>query len=214
MDGDMPPSDYFTDCFSPKLSTVDGAFHTVAPGRLIGIGANEMRQFAANNIHVHLYTDSYRNRKDEFINSMKKVAPEHFHLHPNCTPENWVEEFSRYDAGWLHCFKSENGGDIMKATWDDMNLPARMGTLAAAGLPMIQYNNSGHIVATQESLKKINAGLFYKDANGLRAQLADRQLVDKLSRNMLQNRFRFCFDEYVPQLLDFFNQVIYKTNKR
>ena len=102
----------------------------------------------------------------------------------------------------------------MRATWDDLNMPARMNTLAVAGLPMIQYDNSGHIVAMQEHLKKINAGLFYKDANDLKTQLADHQLMDCLSSNMIQNRFRFCFDEYVPDLLDFFNQVIAKTKKQ
>jgi hypothetical protein len=173
-----------------------------------------MQQLAANNIHVHLYTGDLINRRNDLIESMTKAAPLHFHLHSHCVSENWVEEFSRYDAGWLHCFESENEGDIMRATWDDLNMPSRMNTLAAAGLPMIQYDNSGHIVATQEHLKKINAGLFYKDVNELQAQLADSQLMDTLNRNILKNRFRFCFDEYVPELMFFFNQVIAKTKKR
>ena len=213
MDGEMAPQEYFTNQFSPKISTVDGAFHTVAPGRLVGVGADEMRQFAENDIHVHLYTDNCYNRKDTFIESMAKVAPLHFHLHPHCDSENWVEEFSRYDAGWLHCFKSANYGDIMKATWDDLNLPARMSTLAAAGLPMIQYDNSGHIVSPQEYLKKIKGGIFYKNAKDLRTQLSDSQQMKVLSENILKNRFRFCFDEYVPELMDFFNQVITKSKK-
>ena len=214
MDGDMPPIEHFSNQFSPKLSATDGALHTVVPGRLIGVGANEMHQLADKNIHVHLYTENLHERRDSFINSMKKAAPSHFHSHPNCTPEKWVEEFSRYDAGWLHSFKSENEGDIMRATWDDLNMPARMNTLAAAGLPMIQFDNSGHIVAMQEHIKKINAGIFYKDADNLKAQLADRQLMEKLSNNMIQNRMCFCFDEYIPRLLDFFNQVISKTKKK
>ena len=213
MDGDLPPKEYFTDRFSPKISAVDGAYHTVVPGRMVGIEVNEMRQLAHHNIHVHLYTENFHERREKFIHTMKKTAPSHFHTHPNCTPENWVAEFSRYDAGWLHCFKSENEGELMRATWDDLNLPARMNTLAAAGLPMIQYDNSGHIVAMQEHLKKVNCGLFYKDIHDLQAQLADRLLMDELSRNMHNNKLRFCFDEYVPQLLDFFYQVISQTKK-
>jgi len=214
MDGDMPPGEHFSDCFSPKLSAVDGACHTVIPGRMIGIEAEEMWQLANNNIHVHLYTENFHERREGFIKAMKKVAPSHFHAHPICTPDNWVAEFSRYDAGWLHSFKSENEGDILRATWDDLNMPARMNTLAAAGLPMIQYDNSGHIVAMQEHLKKINGGLFYKNIEDLSAQLTDRRLMAALSDNVLKNRLRFCFDEYVPELMDFFNQVIAKTKKR
>ena len=214
LDGDLPPKAYFNDHFSPKLSAVDGEFHTVTPGRVVGIYPDTMRQLADNNIHVHLYTDTIQNRRDEFIRVMKAAAPLHFHLHPFCEPKNWVEEFSRYDAGWLHSFESDNCGDLTRATWDDLNMPARMNTLAAAGLPMIQYDNTGHIVATQEYLKKINAGLFYKEAQGLREQLADRQLMDTLNRNMLKNRFLFCFNEYVPALIDFFKLVIDKTKKR
>jgi hypothetical protein len=214
MDGDMPPKAYFTNRFSSKLSSVDGAFHTVTPGRVVGIDPSEMRQFAQNNIHVHLYTGMYYHRRDSLIESMKKVAPLHFHLHPHCDPEDWVEEFSRYDAGWLHRFESENEGDILRATWDDFNMPCRMNTLAAAGLPMIQYDNSGHTVAMQERVKKIGGGLFYKDAEDLRAQLFDRRRMETLNRNVLQNRFRFCFDEYVPFLMDFFNHVIADTKNR
>jgi len=213
MDGDLPPKEYFTDRFSPKLSANDGAFHTVTPGRVVGVYPDEMQQLAENDIHVHLYTNSINNMREGFIKSMTAVAPMHFHLHPHCEAENWVEEFSRYDAGWLHSFKSENAGDIMRATWDDLNMPARMNTLAVAGLPMIQYDNSGHIVAVQEHLKKINAGLFYKEAYELKEQLDDRQLMDTLTRNMIQNRFRFCFDEYVPELLEFFTQVIAKRKR-
>jgi len=213
MDGDMPPKAYFTDRFSPKLSAENGAFHTVTPGRIVGIEPVEMRQFAENNIHVHLYTDFHYHRRNSLMESMQKAAPLHFHLHPHCDPENWVEEFSRYDAGWLHRFESENEGDILRATWDDLNMPCRMNTLAAAGLPMIQYDNTRHIVAMQEHIKKIDCGIFYREAKDLKAQLANRQRMETLRRNVLQNRFRFCFDEYVPELMDFFNQVIANTKK-
>ena len=211
LDGDMPPKEFFTGRFSPKLSSADDAYHTVVPGRMVGIDANEMRQLAANNIHVHLYTENDHDNRQGIAMAMQKVAPSHFHAHPHCTPDKWVEEFSQYDAGWLHSFRSENEGDIMRATWDDLNLPARMNTLAAAGLPMIQYDNTGHTVAMQERLKAINGGLFYKNIEELKAQLADRQLMGTLNRNMLQNRMQFCFDEHVPELLDFFDRVISRS---
>jgi len=213
LDGDMPLKEYFNDRFMPKISTIDGAFHTLVSGRMIGVYPDEMRQLAENNIHVHMYSIDYYDRNNGYIKMMQKAAPSHFHLYPFCTPDNWVEEYSRYDAGWLHCFKSANNGDIHRATWDDLNIPARMNTLAAASLPMIQYDNSGHIVAMQECIKKINGGLFYKNINDLKSLLADRQQIKVLSENILKNRFSFCFDEYVPELIDFFNQVIAKSKK-
>lgn len=43
----------------------------------------------------------------------------------------------------------------MNAGWNDLNMPARMNTLVAAGLPMIQMNNEVHIVGMQSRIKKM-----------------------------------------------------------
>jgi hypothetical protein len=77
------------------------------------------------------------------------MAPCYLHTHANVSQENWVREFSQYDAGWLHFFTSRNAGELMRADWDDPNYPARIATLAAAGLPMLQCDNTGHLEATQ-----------------------------------------------------------------
>ena len=209
MDGDLPPKAYFGDVFSPKISAMKGGFHTIVSGRMVGVSPDLMREFAANDIHVHMYT----HHENPYHIQMRNAAPSHFHINLFCDAEHWTEEYSRYDAGWMHCFQSANSGDLLRATWDDLNMPARMNTLAAAGLPMIQYDNSGHIVAVQELLKKIDAGLFYKDAGSLREQLADFKRMDTLNRNIRQNRYLFCFDEYVPALMDFFTQIIDKKKK-
>ena len=57
--------------------------------------------------------------------------------------------------------------------WDDLNLPARMATLAAAGLPMIQRDNTGATVAIQSVGRELGVGLFFEDYEGLAAQLRD-----------------------------------------
>jgi len=62
---------------------------------------------------------------------------------------DWVREFSQYDAGWLRYFKSENVGELRRANWGDLNYPARIATLASAGLPLIQRANPDAIVATR-----------------------------------------------------------------
>jgi len=69
-------------------------------------------QYSFNTVG-HIYTDSYHETEETYNKHMTLVAPNHFHLHPFCTSENWVEEYSRYDAGWLHYFKSANEGDII-----------------------------------------------------------------------------------------------------
>ncbi len=50
----------------------------------------------------------------------------------------------------------------MQVNWDDLNLnyPARMATLAVAGLPILQRDNTGHIEATQSIVQKHNPGVF------------------------------------------------------
>lgn len=155
IDGDLPKKDYFTDDFAPLLSEQDGEIHTVIPGRVVGVTLEDIDVLAANNIHIHMYLENYFERKVGFNISAMKIAPNHFHTHPTCVPVDWVKEFSKYDAGWLHCFKSTNNGILMNAGWNDLNMPARMNTLAAAGLPMIQMNNEVHIVGMQSRIKKM-----------------------------------------------------------
>jgi len=213
LDGDLPKGDHFTDDFSPLLSETDGAIHTVVPGRMIGITPKDMESLASQNIHVHLYTENYHESKEQKNKMLQSVAPDHFHVHPNCSHVDWVKEFSKYDAGWLHIFKSENYGDLKKATWDDLNLPARISTLAAAGLPIIQWDNAGHIVAMQSQIKALNMGIFMKDFASLGEQLRDKNKMQELRNNVKLHRRKFCFDYHVAGLIDFFRQVIENRNK-
>jgi hypothetical protein len=124
-----------------------------------------------------------------------------------------VKEFSQYDAGWLHFFKSENFGEIRRANWDDLNIPARLATLGLAGLPMLQADNSEHVVATQSFVKKHNLGLFFKDMRELGQLLRDRQLMLELRENVWKQRGMFMFDNNVNSLIDFFEAVIKNRKK-
>lgn len=122
--------------------------------------------------------------------------------------ENWAQEFSQYDAGWLHFFQSENHGELMRVNWDDLNYPARMSTLAVAGLPMLQRDNTGHIVATQSLIKNNELGLFFSDMGELGEQLRDTALMKKARATVWEKRFLFCFDTHVDELVRFFRKVI------
>jgi glycosyltransferase involved in cell wall biosynthesis len=208
LDGDYPKQDYFTNDFSPKLSEQDGEIHTVVSGRMVGLTIKDIKTMADNHIHLHWYNESYEEAIIKFTEEARRKAPNHFHDHKHCSPTDWTHEFSKYDAGWLHVFESANYGNLDKASWNDLNLPARISTMMAAGLPCIQKDNSQHIVAMQSCLKSIDCGIFYKDINDLAKQLQNRRQLKKLQRNAMQHRQEFCFDSHVPELIDFFRKTI------
>jgi hypothetical protein len=143
----------------------------------------------------------------DWVQEVQRLAPGHLHLHPQVGPEQWVSEFSQYDAGWLHDVRSRNHGDIRAATWDDLNLPARMGTLAAAGVPMIQRDNAGHLVSSQTLARELDLGVFYDTADDLVAQLRERGRMEALRDSVWSQRAHFTFDAHVDDLVDFFRKV-------
>lgn len=207
LDGDMPKKEVFKDCFLIKLSELYGGVHTVVTGRIVGLTPKDMSILAANDVHVHLYNENTVPDK-VMAEPFLKAAPGHFHVHLHCPQNEWVSEFSRYDAGWLHCVGSNNGGSLFRATWADLNLPARISTLAAACLPMIQRRNDGNISAQQEYVKSRGMGLFYDDIDELVALLKDRKLLEGITRNVMAVRDSLTFDSHVDELTAFFRRVI------
>lgn len=213
LDGDLPKINYFTDKFSKRLSESDKETHVVVPGRLIGLNIDNLRTLANNNIHIHLHIrNNHDGIREDFYQKALAAIPDHFHIHSHIEADDWTKEFSKYDAGWLHSFTSENHGDYKRCTWNDLNIPARISTLATAGLPMIQQDNFKHIVATQSITKKYNIGLFYNKIEDLALQLKDQNLMDSLRNNVRKNRLRFSFDYHVPALIEFFQKVINSKN--
>lgn len=208
LDLDLPIKDYFEKPFSKKLSEDDNAIHTLVAGRLQGISVDDMKILAKQNIHLHVYSENahemWHNEFCVFLDS----SPAHFHIHKHVSNDRWVEEFSKYDAGWLHCFNSKNQGDLLYATWDDLNMPARIYTLAAAGIPMIQKDNTGNIVAMQDVVRKYDIGVFYKDIEHLADSLFNKGKMKSLTDHLTASRSQFTFDYYVSDLIHFFKQVI------
>lgn len=217
LDGDLPRRAWFLQERAPLLSARPGAggqVHTVVPGRPIGLHPPTVAELARHGIHLHFYGDFTQGQWREWIDKARALAPEHLHLHPNVDPDRWVREFSQYDAGWLHVFRSQNGGDIRRADWDDLNIPARVATLAAAGLPMIQFDNGGAIVAAQALARRLGIGLFFDSIEVLAQQLHDRAAMAALRERVWQVRDGFCFDLHAPGLVDFFGRVIAHADRQ
>jgi hypothetical protein len=207
-DGDLPHAAIFDGERSARLSADDGEVHTVVPGRPIGLHPHTMAELAKEGVHLHFYGDFTHGQWRNWIGEAQARAPRHLHLHAHVDQLAWRNEFSRYDAGWLHSFASTNGGELRRANWDDLNCPARLSTLAAAGLPMIQRDNSGALVATQALVRALDIGVFYRSIPDLAEQLRNETELDRLRSRVEAQRHRFCFDTHVPELLAFFRRVI------
>ncbi|HEX2981417.1 MAG TPA: glycosyltransferase [Anaerolineaceae bacterium] len=208
LDGDLPRADWFDAPPSERLSQRDGELHTVVPGRPIGLHPHNVAELAENGIHLHFYGNFTHGQWTEWIEKSTRLAPRHLHLHPQVDQERWTTEFSQYDAGWLHFFTSQNNGELQRANWDDLNYPARIATLAMAGLPMLQRRNAGHLVATQNLAQELQIGLLFDNMAELKSQLSDRATVDRIRANVWARRPYFTFDFHADALLDFFRDVI------
>jgi hypothetical protein len=208
LDGDLPKADWFAAACSPRLSQRDGAIHTVVPGRPIGLHPWTVGELAAQKIHLHFYGDFTQGIWRSWIAKAMEQAEGFLHLHPNVDQRRWVAEFSQYDAGWIHVFKSENRGDLRRSNWDDLNYPARIATLAAAGLPLLQYDNRDAIVASQTLARQMDIGLFFTEMAELRAQLDDESRLSRLRENMWRQREQFTFDAHADRLIDYLRAVI------
>lgn len=217
LDGDLPKRDWFGDDRSPLLSAIDSEYreyHTVVPGRPIGLHPEIVGELAQQRIHLHFYGDFTHGQWVDWVERARQLAPDYLHLHANIDQEQWVAEFSQYDAGWLHFMKSENGGDPRRANWDDLNYPARIATLAAAGLPMLQYDNRDAAVATQSLTRAYDMGLFFTSMEQLRAQLDDTARVAQLREHVWHHRETFTFDYHADRLITFFRQAIASKSSR
>jgi hypothetical protein len=208
LDGDLPRADWFAGVpHSRRRSEEDGEIHTVVPGRPIGLHPEDVADLAAEGIHLHFHGSFTQGRWRDWIDRTRRLAPDHLHLHETIGPEDWVRVFSRYDAGWLHTFRSKNGGELAAADWDDLNLPARMATFAAAGLPMIQRDNTGSRVAVQTVGRELGVGLFYRRPDDLAATLRDPVVMDRLRANVRAHAAEFTFDHHVDRLLGFLRRA-------
>jgi len=207
LDGDLPKAEWLVGEQSPLLSEQDGDVHTVIAGRPLGPPPEVVGELARAGVHVHVYSEKVHAQKREWVEACRREAPGHLHLHANVDQGDWVRVFSQYDAGWLHDVRSTNGGDLHAATWDDLNYPARMGTLAAAGVPMVQRDNPGSVVASQSLLRERDLGVLWREPADLVAALTDRERMALLRKSVWSQREVFTFDAHVDELVAFLRSV-------
>ncbi|PYE56495.1 glycosyltransferase family 2 protein [Deinococcus yavapaiensis] len=204
LDGDLPKIEWQTNDWAPKLSDLDGEVHTVCAGRPIGIVP--WSDIAAARLHVHFYGEHFH---AWFPNWTREGLETGFmHLHPTVGPRDWVRELSRYDAAWVQVHDSVNGGDLRRATWDDLNLPARLGTYAAAGLPWILKDNRHSTVAMQSLAARHDFGVFFGTFEDVAVQLRDPERKRELTENARRARHLFAFDTHADDLVTFFRRLI------
>lgn len=209
LDGDLPAGVWATDEWAPPRSGRDGEIHTVCVGRVWVEGRHvidTVPDLARAGIHIHLYGETYQKWSGSWVTAGAETG--HLHLHPTVLPRDWVRELSQYDAAWPHIHRSTNGGDLRGAHWDDLNLPARLGTYAVAGLPWIVLDNSGHRVATEALARRLGVGVLHTDLDDLAHQLSDRASLAAARDNMRARRHELVFDTHVAALTDLFTRVI------
>ncbi|WP_369135648.1 glycosyltransferase [Modestobacter sp. I12A-02662] len=211
LDGDLPKREWLDAPRSPKLSDTDGEPHTVVLGRPAGLDASWVVGLARRGVHTHLYgqvrAPGPKGAWTTWLDEALSAAPGYVHLHPAVGPEDWVPELSRYDAGWLHRFSSSNGGELRRATWDDLNSPARLPVLLAAGLPLLQQANPGSLVSVERVLRAEGTGLFYRDPDDVAAVLAEELAGRHGAAAALAVRERHTFDAHADRLVDLFRSL-------
>jgi hypothetical protein len=211
LDGDLPLRERLAGRFGRRLSDDDGEPHTVVVGRPAGLDAAWVLDLARRGVHTHLYgqvrAPGPKGSWTSWLDDALAAAPGHVHLHPAVGPEDWVGELSRYDAGWLHRFSSDNGGDLRRASWDDLNSPARLPVLLAAGLPLLQQANPGSSVSVERVLRRDGTGLFYRSADEVAAVLAGELSDRRGAAAALAVREQHTIDAHADRLVGLFRSV-------
>ncbi|MGY1672301.1 glycosyltransferase [Geodermatophilus sp. SYSU D00710] len=211
LDGDLPKRDWLDAPLSPRLSDADGQPHAAVAGRPSGLDLEWVLALADRGVHTHLYgqvrAPGPKGSWTGWLDEALARAPGFVHVHPAVGPEDWVRELSRHDAGWLHRFDSANGGDLRRATWDDLNSPARLPVCLAAGLPLLQQANPGSRVSVERVLREDGTGLLYRSADDVAAVLHEEVVTRAGHRAALAARERHVFDAHADRLVDLFRAV-------
>jgi hypothetical protein len=220
LDSDLPSRAFMNDRFSPKLSAATGEIHTVCIGRPLGI---DFAQAARHKIHVHIYGNNHDDVATLIARHLSPIALAGFrssighyvHIHPSIQPGNttleaireakdlWVQEFSRYDAGWSYVGRPLPWPKLE----DRAAIPNRLGTYVLAGLPVISETLPGH--NRYDGLAAHNLAIDFRPGDYAKLA-ADLRRTDKLMRmneGAREYRNEFSFESTLGPLLESFERI-------
>jgi hypothetical protein len=218
LDASLPKADWLNAEPSPPLSAADGHVHTAVLGRPVGLAPDFVATLAAHDVHLHCHglrdVPGRDGRWQQWLERVRSLAPGRVHLHPPVDQRQWVEVLSRYDAGWMHRFHSDNEGEVLRSSWDDLNYPARLGTYVAAGLPLLQQRNAGSVVAVERLVERERIGMLYTDAEDLAHRIRHRDALSEVREQVWSHRCRFTFDHHTNELIALFRRVVGRPTRR
>ena len=204
LDGDLPRARWTAGERAARLSGFDGAPHVVLLGRPVGVEPRHVHALTSAGVHVHVHGLAATPANHAWLAA---AAGERLHVHGAVGPADWTRVLSRYDGGLLHRVRSHNGGDLRRAAWDDLNQPARVPTLLAAGVPLLQIASPGSTVHMQELIAELGLGTTYQDEEDLAAWLRDEPAVRAACERALAVRGRFTFEHHVDRLVGFLRRA-------
>lgn len=209
LDGDMPSVRWFGQQRSEKLSSRDGRVHTACVGRPVGLDEERsLRSLARAGIHLHVY-GAVSPRARSLWQALgagtedRRSPGSTVHLHDSVTPEQWTRELSRYDAAWLHVPSGPVDAVAGVADWNSLNLPARIGTYAAAGLPLLVVEPPGRPSATGDLVRGTKAGVIASDVDEIVERIGASGVLEQLAPIAWEKRMEYAFDTHVGDLLSF-----------
>ncbi|HEY8518381.1 MAG TPA: hypothetical protein VIS07_22950 [Candidatus Binatia bacterium] len=222
LDGDRPKLEFMNDRFAEPISerTGDGEIHTVCIGRPFGV---DVLAAARRGIHVHVYGNGfdevYRSICDDLAprdaRRHAKLLARFLHVHPSlqtrgaswdelrAVKSRWVEEFSRYDAGWSYV-----GSPLPWPGLDDRGaIPNRLSTYVLAGLPVIADPRPGSYRWEELRRLGIEIPLLDGDYDALRASL-EQEVRTRAKRDAARAaRAAYSFDASIEPLLAVFERA-------
>lgn len=214
LDGDRPKLEFATDRFSPRLSDGDGEPHTVCLGRPFGI---DYVAAARAGIHVHVYGNSFdeawrmivRDLSPRVARRERALLRRYLHVHRSlqtvgasradiwAAKTRWVEEFSRYDAGWSYLGRPLPWPDL-----DDRGaIPNRLSTYVLCGLPIVSDVRPGCVRYEEPRRLGIGIDLGPGGYPALRASLDEEIRTRARSERARAERAGYCFDASIDTLL-------------
>jgi hypothetical protein len=213
LDGDRPKIEFMNDRFSTPLSDADHDPHTVCIGRPFNI---DYIAAARCGIHVHIYGNNFNDVtrwiEEDAIQAGAQgteLLDRYLHVHTSLQTigktwdevrrikGRWVEEFSRYDAGWSYI-----GNPLGWAPLNDRAaIPNRLGTYLLAGLPVITDRRPGSYRYDEMRRLGVVIELVDSDYSDLRSGLDEEVRTRRKRAAALAQRKDFSFEATIPSLV-------------